>query len=76
MMTAFRLAIFSIALFALQLAPARLPVAPPPHPTLDGLVEEYKRLGLPLPPPNAELMRTVHGGRQWLGFRWESGAPD
>ncbi len=38
-------------------AVAQLPVAPEPHLALDELVKEYKRLGLPLPPPNAELVR-------------------
>lgn len=32
-------------------------IAPPPHPALDELVKEYLRLELPLPPPDAQLVR-------------------
>lgn len=39
---------------ALSAQPA---TAPAPHFALDELVKEYKRLGLPLPPANAQLMR-------------------
>lgn len=50
-----------LAVVLLLLAPraglAQLPVAPPPHPTLDDVVKEYLRLGLPLPPEDAELVR-------------------
>lgn len=40
-----------------QLPQAQLPQAPPPHPPFRELVKEYQRLGLPLPPPDAELVR-------------------
>ncbi|MDB5310881.1 MAG: hypothetical protein JWO38_5083 [Gemmataceae bacterium] len=36
---------------------AQLPEAPLPHPPLDEWVTEYRRLGLPVPPPDAELVR-------------------
>lgn len=36
---------------------AQVPTAPPPHLPLDTLVKEYQRLGLPLPPPDAPLVR-------------------
>jgi hypothetical protein len=47
---------------------AQLPVAPEPHPTLDELVKEYQRCGLPVPPKDAELVHlsTI------LGFRYPS----
>jgi hypothetical protein len=52
---------------------AQAPVAPEPHLALDELVKEYKRLGLPLPPPNAELVRvkriTLRNSPDELGFR-------
>jgi hypothetical protein len=38
-------------------AAAQPPTAPPPHPPLAELVTEYQRLGLPVPPPNAQLVR-------------------
>jgi hypothetical protein len=50
-------AICSAVLFACAAAGAQPPAAPEPHLALDGLVKEYKRLGLPLPPANAELVR-------------------
>jgi hypothetical protein len=40
-----------------------LPEAPPPHPALEVVLAEYRRLGLPLPPPDAELVRIRH----WSG---------
>jgi hypothetical protein len=51
-------------------AAAQLPVAPEPHLALDELVKEYKRLGLPFPPPNAELVRFRYANNQpaELGF--------
>jgi hypothetical protein len=36
---------------------AQKPVAPAPHLTLDELVKEYQRYGLPVPPKEAELVR-------------------
>src|SRR5262245_39941794 len=36
---------------------AQPPVAPAPHPSLDELVKEYRRCGLPVPPPEAELVQ-------------------
>ena len=44
-------------LFSQGTSVAQLPTAPPPHPTLNEVVKEYLRLGLPLPPANAELVR-------------------
>jgi hypothetical protein len=68
---------FLFAAFALAFAPphatAQLPVAPPPHPTLGELVEEYRRLGLPIPTPQAKLVRlswgTAEAGGHGLTFR-------
>ncbi|MBX9626033.1 MAG: hypothetical protein K2X82_19710 [Gemmataceae bacterium] len=37
--------------------PGRPPLAPPPYPSLNEVVREYKRLGLPLPPRDAPLVR-------------------
>jgi hypothetical protein len=49
---------FSATLFAGRTAFAQLPTtAPPPHLAIDEFVKEYKRLDLPLPPANAELVR-------------------
>lgn len=45
------------ALLAAASARAQTPVAPPPHPPLAEVVAEYKRLGLPFPPPDAELVQ-------------------
>jgi hypothetical protein len=60
MALAFRLfAVCSAVLFACAAADAQPPAAPEPHLALDGLVKEYKRLGLPLPPANAELVRVT-----------------
>ncbi|HEY1186535.1 MAG TPA: hypothetical protein VGE74_02710 [Gemmata sp.] len=44
-------------LVACSVANAQPVVAPAPHPALSELVREYKRLGLPFLPPNAELVR-------------------
>jgi hypothetical protein len=58
MRTAQRLGLAVAALLlARSDAPAQLPVAPHPHSTLDDLVAEYRRLGLPEPPANTELVR-------------------
>lgn len=62
--TARLLAAFAVALLARGSAAAQLPTAPPPHLALEGLVKDYKRYGLPVPPPNAELV--------WV--RWSSTA--
>ncbi|QJW93326.1 hypothetical protein [Frigoriglobus tundricola] len=57
MATAVRLvASLAAALFASAPAVAQ-PTAPPPHPVLADVAKEYKRLGLPLPPAHAELVR-------------------
>jgi hypothetical protein len=59
----------SALLLSSATASAQLPVAPEPHLALDELVKEYKRLGLPLPPPNAELVRFRYANRPAeLGF--------
>jgi hypothetical protein len=49
--------VLAVVLLAAGGAGARLPVAPPPRPSLAEVVREYQRLGLPLPPPDAELVR-------------------
>ena len=58
---------------------AQLPVAPPPHPTLDELVKEYKRLGLPIPSPKVELVRgewkLPNGNRTYLALRHPAATP-
>lgn len=51
----------AVILFAGGAAVAQVPTAPPPHPALDELVREYRRLGLPEPPRDAEFVR--------IGFR-------
>jgi len=59
------------ALAAVALGGAALaqpPTAPPPHPTLEGLVREYRRLGLPLAPPDAELVRIPNSWLPRTGF--------
>ena len=48
-----------LLLFACNQAIAQPPTAPPPHPALDELVKEYLRLELPLPPPDAPLVRIL-----------------
>jgi hypothetical protein len=65
------MALGSVLLFACAPATAQLPVAPEPHLALDELVNEYKRLGLPLPPENAELVliKQRPGMCDELGFR-------
>src|SRR5258707_628665 len=70
----FRLVVVcSVLLLAHASAAAQPAVAPPPHLALDELVKEYKRFGLPLPPPNAELVRVkltrLSGLPDGLGFR-------
>jgi hypothetical protein len=64
------LAAFASTLLACAPALAQKPIAPEPHLALDELVKEYKRLGLLLPPANAELVRvkTMNYPDQ-LGFR-------
>ena len=52
-----------VAAFWVPLLAARPHVAPAPHLALDELVKEYKRLGLPFPPPNAELVRVKSADR-------------
>lgn len=48
---------------------AQPPTAPPPHLALDEFAREYQRLGLPLPPPGAELVRVKDSsGSYRLGF--------
>jgi hypothetical protein len=69
------LAICSVMLFACGSASAQKPVAPEPHLALDELVKEYKRLGLPLPPANAELVRVkATNYPDQLGFRIPAGS--
>jgi hypothetical protein len=58
-------AVCSAVLLACAAADAQPPAAPEPHLALDELVKEYKRLGLPLPPANAELVR-VEKPHLWL----------
>jgi hypothetical protein len=62
-------AVCSAVLFACAVANAQPPAAPPPHLALDELVKEYKRLGLPLPPANAELVRVKTAYPDQIGFR-------
>jgi hypothetical protein len=50
---------------------AQLPVAPELRPTLDELVKEYQRCGLPVPPKDAELVRF----KDSLGFRDPAAKP-
>ena len=70
-------AVCSVILFACAPATAQLPVAPEPHLALDELVKEYTRLGLPLPPANAELVRIKLSpdGRWEYGFRTPPAKP-
>src|SRR5262245_42694680 len=68
------LAVVTVLLLAHGSAVAQLPTAPMPHPSLDGLVQEYRRFGLPRPPPEAELVRLKHYNNRpeepyLLGFR-------
>jgi hypothetical protein len=71
MMLAFHfVAAFSLALLLFGSAKAQqVPTAPPPHPALDEVVKEYKRFGLPLPPPKAQLVRIErrHVRPHWTG---------
>ncbi|VTR92089.1 unnamed protein product [Gemmata massiliana] len=69
-------AAFAAILLAHSTALAQRPIAPAPHISLDELVKEYQRLGLPVPPPEAELVRI-----EWfnsdetpyvLGFRYST----
>lgn len=56
--TRLRLPVVSaVVLLSCSAAMAQLPTAPPPHPPFADVVKEYQRLGLPLPPPDAELVR-------------------
>jgi len=79
MTTAFRLvAGFTTLFLAHATALAAPPVAPPPHPALDEVVKEYRRLGLPIPSPKAELVRvTVYPQetRTYLALRHPPSAP-
>jgi hypothetical protein len=52
---------FLAALLATSTTVAQPPVAPPPHPPLAEVVAEYKRLGLPFPPPNVEPVQIDDG---------------
>ena len=56
---------------------AQPPTAPPPHPPLAELVKEYVRLGLPLPPPDAPLVKirqiTGADGEGTAKFTYELG---
>jgi hypothetical protein len=47
----------ALLLLTAGLGRAQTPIAPPPHTPLDELVKEYVRLKLPLPPPDAPLVR-------------------
>lgn len=62
------LSALTLLLLAGGAAVAQPPIAPPPHPTLDDLVTEYLRLGLPVLPPTAELVRI-----DWFKFHTEGG---
>jgi hypothetical protein len=72
MATAFRLALpLLAALLATSTTRAQPPVAPAPHPPLAEVVAEYKRLGLPFPPPDAELVQI-----DWREYTaWYDGEP-
>jgi hypothetical protein len=48
-------------------ATGQVPTAPPPHPALDEVVKEYRRLGLPLPPRGAKLVRINWYDRVYYG---------
>ena len=54
-----------MALLAASGAGAQAPTAPHPHPPLAELVKEYKRFGLPFPPPNAQLVRIEQYRYTW-----------
>lgn len=66
-------------LLAHGVASAQLPVAPAPHPTLDELVKEYQRWGLPIPSADSELVRLSWGNSEagWdqLAFRHPKAKP-
>ena len=58
MATALRLAAATVFfLLGCEAVFAQPQVTPPPQLALDELVKEYKRCGLPVPPPEAELVR-------------------
>ena len=68
------LAAVGLLALAAPASPAQPGVAPPPHLPLDELVKEHRRLGLPVPPPNAELVRLKYWNDRpetpyRLGFR-------
>jgi hypothetical protein len=52
----------AVLLWTYGVSVAQLPIAPPPRPCLDDLVKEYRRLGLPLPPPDADFVRIDWSG--------------
>lgn len=57
-MTPVRLvAAFAVVLLGCGVTVAQVETAPPPHPTLEEVAKEYRRLELPLPPPDAPLVR-------------------
>lgn len=63
---------FAVVLMTRAAAVAQLPQAPPPHLTVAGVLEEYKRCGLPLPPPEAELVRVDDGAPARVGLCFHS----
>lgn len=70
-------AVVSAALLGCGSAVAQPQLAPAPHLPLSELAKEYKRLGLPLPPKEAELVRITgssHIGQ--LGFRLYGSYPE
>ncbi|MDB5310595.1 MAG: hypothetical protein JWO38_4797 [Gemmataceae bacterium] len=84
MATALRLGTaFAVVLLVGGEAAAQLPTAPPPHPALADVAAEYRRLGLPVPPPGAALVRVNwwrDNGRETaapylLGFRIPPAGP-
>lgn len=52
-----RVVALTAVLLGCDRAAAQPSVAPPPHPALGEVVAEYQRLGFPLPPADAELVR-------------------
>jgi hypothetical protein len=58
------IASLALFMFVISEAGAQPETAPQPHPSLNQLVKEYKRFGLPMPPPNAKLDLVVLGRYQ------------
>ncbi len=57
-------AAFAVAVLTQSTVAAQVPIAPPPHPSLDEMVEEYRRFGLPIAPKEAELVKIKWWSRE------------